>query len=57
VFRDDWCSVSRLKKADVGSERTIFRHLRTLLDSGAIEPKDHAGHKLYRLLSDPDGGQ
>jgi hypothetical protein len=53
TFRDDRVSVSKLAKAEVGHERTLYRHVHDLVDRGLAEPVEFGGHKFYRLRYDP----
>jgi hypothetical protein len=56
TFRDDPVSVSRLTKAEIAPERTLYRHVRELVDRGLVEPVPRGAHKLYRLRYDPNMG-
>jgi hypothetical protein len=56
TFRDDRVSVSKLAKAEVGHERTLYRHVHELVDRELVEPIEFGGHKFYQLRHDPNGG-
>ena len=55
IFRDERVSVSKLVRADVGAERTLYRHVRDLVDRGLAAPVEFGGHTFYRLNQDPNG--
>jgi hypothetical protein len=51
LFGHDRVSVTRLVKAEVASERTIYRHIKDL--GPLVEKVEFGGHNFYRLTANP----
>lgn len=54
TFADEKVSVSKLVKGDIAAERSIYRHIRELLDRGLLIKQELGNRNFYWLDHDPD---
>lgn len=53
VFGADWVSPTKVVNAEVASEATFYRHIRSLVDGGVAEKDSSRSRPVYRVPRDP----
>lgn len=54
VFGTDWVSPTKVVDAEIVSQPTFYRHIRSLVDSGVVEKDSSRRYPVYRVPSDPN---
>lgn len=55
TFKSDRVSATRLVKAEIATERTLYRHLRALVDAGIAQKQELGQSTYYWLDRSPEG--